>query len=117
VLPGASKWTGNVRADSRHPIGDSMKLTATAIVSFRSRFITATDYSPVYGVQDGYAKFDARIELAQAEDRWSLALVAKNLTNELTQSFSYLWPLSTPPTGVQFLDETRTVSLEGRVRF
>lgn len=117
VLPGASKWTGNVQAEYWRPVGDDLKITATAIVAFRSKFITATDYDPVYGVQDGYQKLDVRLELAQSADRWALALVGKNLTNKLTQSFSYLWPLSTPATGVQFLDETRTVSLEARLRF
>jgi len=43
--------------------------------------------------------------------------VGENLTDEFTQSFSYLWPFATPVTAVKFLDETRAVSLEGRVRF
>ena len=117
VLPGASKWSGNVEADLVEPLGGGMQFRASAIVTFRSRYFTATDYSPNYGVQGSYSKLDARVEVGPEDGRWSLAVVGKNLTNKFTQSFSYLWPLSTPPTGVQFLDETRNVSIEGRVRF
>jgi len=117
VMPGASKWSGNVQADWTHPIGDRLKVSATGVGSFRSRYFTSTDASPIYGTQRSYAKLDARVELADRDDRWALALVGKNLNNELTQSYSYLWSLSTPATAIQFLDETRTISLEARARF
>lgn len=117
VLPGASRWSGNLSAEYVQPLANDMKISALGVVTYRSRYFTATDESPTYGVQNGRAKLDARIELARQDDRWALALIGKNLTNELTQSFSYLWTLSNPPVAVQFLDETRTVSLEARVRF
>ncbi len=92
-------------------------MTDSPVGSFRSRYFTSTDASPIYGTQRSYAKLDARVELADRDDRWALALVGKNLNNELTQSYSYLWSLSTPATAIQFLDETRTISLEARARF
>ncbi|ATQ42902.1 TonB-dependent receptor [Caulobacter mirabilis] len=117
VMPGASKWTGNIQADWSRPVGERFKVTAVGVVSFRSSYFTATDASPVYGRQESYTKVDARLEFGDLDDRWAVALVGKNLTDELTQSYSYLWSLSTPATAIQFLDETRTVSLEIRGRF
>ena len=117
VLPGASKWSGTFSADYSRPIASNLKLSLFGVVSFRSRYFTATDESPTYGVEDGWTKLDARIEVGDLADRWAVALVGRNITNTLSQSFSYLWTLSNPPVGVQFLDETRSISLEGRVRF
>ncbi len=117
TLPGASKWTGNVRATYTTAVGNDLMLALTGIVSFRSTYTTSSDESPIYGTQKSYAKFDARVELSDDADKWGVALVGKNLTNERTINFSYLWPISPPPVGVGFLDETRTISLEGHVRF
>lgn len=117
TLPGASRWSGNVSAEYVMPIGSDLEFTAFGVANFRTRYFTATDSSPAYGVQDDWVKIDARFEVAPVDDRWSVALVGRNLTDELTQSFSYLWTLSVPAVAVQFLDETRSVALEGRVRF
>jgi iron complex outermembrane recepter protein len=117
TIPGASRWTGNVQADYWHPIGDGFKIDTLAAVIFRSTFTTSDDESPIYGIQKSYAKLNARVEFAPDDDRWSIALVGKNLTNRLTESFSYLWPLSATPQAIKFLDETRTISLEVHYRF
>jgi len=117
TIPGASDWTGNVRGTFDQPLSGNLNLAVTVVGYFRSKFVTASDQNPEYGVQDGYTKWDARVELANAEERWGVALVGKNLGDKLTHNFAYLWPLSPPPIGIQFLDETRTVSLEGYLRF
>jgi iron complex outermembrane receptor protein len=117
TIQGASKWTGNVRGTFDQPLSDNLKLSATLLAYFRSKFTTASDQDPVYGVQDGYTKWDARVEVGSADNTWGVALIGKNLGNKLTHNFAYLWPLSPPPIGIQFLDETRTVSLEGYLRF
>lgn len=117
TIPGASDWTGNVRATFEQPINDTMDLALTLVGYFRSEFITSTDEDPVYGTQHGYMKWDARAEISNADNSWGVALVGKNIGNEKTQNFAYLWPLSPPPTGINFLDETRTISLEGYIGF
>jgi iron complex outermembrane recepter protein len=117
TLPGASKWSGNVQAELARPINDALMFTGAAVVTFRSGFFTASDQSPIYGRQEGYAKVDARIGIEATSGRWSLALLGRNLTDKKTQSFGYLWPLSATPVVVWFLDETRNVSLQAQVRF
>ncbi|MBN9591482.1 MAG: TonB-dependent receptor, partial [Alphaproteobacteria bacterium] len=78
---------------------------------------TGNNLNPYYGRQPSYAKLDLRVEIGDREDRWAVALVGKNVTNQLTETNGYLWPLSSPPTGINILDETRQISLEGRIRF
>jgi hypothetical protein len=67
-------------------------------------------------------KFDARLELAEADDAWALAVIGKNLNNVHSASQVYTWPFSTtggpasPSAGYQ-LDEPRTVAIQGTLKF
>ncbi|MBN9568226.1 MAG: TonB-dependent receptor [Alphaproteobacteria bacterium] len=117
VMPFTAKWSGNVRAQHTLPLDDDLKLTTMGVVSFRSASFTGNNLNPYYGRQPSYAKLDLRVEIGDREDRWAVALVGKNVTNQLTETNGYLWPLSSPPTGINILDETRQISLEGRIRF
>ena len=55
-----------------------------------------------------------RLQLGDVGERWSLALIGKNLSNERTYSFAFAWPgsLSHFPTAHKVLDETRTFAFE-----
>lgn len=117
TITGASKWTGNIELSFEQPIGNQYLLGASVLGYYRSEFTTATDWNPVYGVQDSYDKWDARLSVGTESGSWEVALIGKNLTDELTQNFSYLWPGSPPPVGVQYLNEPRTIALQGTVRF
>lgn len=117
TIVGASDWTATWKASFDQPIGANLHFYASVLGYYRSKYTTASDQDPIYGVQDGYDKWDARLEIAQAEGGWGVALIGKNITDEKTHNFAYLWPLQPPPTGIQFLDETATVALEGYVRF
>jgi iron complex outermembrane receptor protein len=114
------RWSGNVRADYSTPLGDALKLSASGVMTFRSRYYVATDYSAVYGIQKGWAKFDARIQLSADDEKWSLALIGTNLTDRQTVPFAYAFPAIFSSTGthlVRFVDEPRTVSVEASLRF
>lgn len=117
TLFGASKWTGNVRATLVEHLANGLDIEAMGLAYFRSEFTTATDASPVYGVQDGYVKYDARLQLSDPDSNWALAVIGKNLTDEKTHNFAYLWPISLPATGINFIDETFSLAVEGSVRF
>lgn len=117
TITGASDWTGNIELSVEQPIGNRLVLGASVLGYYRSDFTTSTDWDPVYGVQDSYDKWDARVSVRSESGSWEIALIGKNLTDELTQNFSYLWPGSPPPVGIQYLDETRTIALQGTVRF
>ena len=114
----ASKWSGAFQVQHTAELGDYVVKT-TAAANYRSRFYNSDDQSLIYGVQKGFVKLDARIELSDVSDRWSVALVGKNLTNERTYSFGFAWPgsLSAYPTAHRVLDETRNVAIEGSLRF
>ena len=79
--------------------------TVAALADRSEEFFNSDDESPLYGVQDGYAKLDARIELYPTGSRWTLALVGTNLTNELTTAGAF------PPAGADHDGDPRALLL------
>lgn len=116
-LIGASKWSGTAEAVFDRSITNALRLGVTAGVEFRSGYFISTDYSPVYGRQAGYTKLNARIELGEPGNRWTLALIGRNLSNKVTSDFAYLYTLASPAVAPHALAETRTISLQASYRF
>ena len=117
----ASKWMGSVQAHGRFELGDSMALDLTGTASGRTRFYNSDDQSPLYGVQRGFVKYDARIQLGDIDNRWHVALVGRNLSNELTTGSAFQLPASLSGTGVGramlYVDPPRNIALEAGFRF
>lgn len=116
-LIGSSKWSGTLEAGYQAQVSDALRISMSGGFDFRSGYYIATDYSPVYGRQEAYQKVNARIELASTDDRWSLALLGRNLTNKTTANFAYLYPLASPAVAVHGLAEPRSISLQASVRY
>lgn len=117
-LPYTSKFTGNVSVHGRADIGD-YKLDGTAIVGGRSGYFDSDDQSPLYGYQKGYAKVDLRIQFAPKDERWHIAFVGKNLTNNLTtgSAFRLPFPITTSSRAIIFVEPPRNLAIEAGVKF
>jgi iron complex outermembrane receptor protein len=116
TIPNTSKWSGNVHGEYQFSVLGDLQLTTYLVVAFRSSYDVEADLNP-NARQDGYAKLDARVELADPEAGWSLALFGKNLTNKHTFNFSYFWPFGPVPHRLKYLEETRTIELQARYSF
>ncbi|MCW6533827.1 TonB-dependent receptor [Sphingomonas lycopersici] len=89
------KWSGNVTVDWRGDIGSSgMSWAANANLSFVSDQYNGTvlDTNP-QTLADGYALLGARLTLNGRDDRWSLSIFARNLTDTHYQPLSVYQPL------------------------
>lgn len=117
--PFASKFSGNVQVHWGAALSDTLKLDTTAIVTARSKFFNADNQSPVYGVQNGYAKIDARVELSDADSGWHLAVIGKNLTNKLTtgSAFPLVAPTTTVSRAILYVEAPRSISVEAGFKF
>jgi iron complex outermembrane receptor protein len=112
------KWSGRAQAEFVQPIGDKLKATFTAAVYFSSKyFVDSGTFNPIIGVQEPYQKVDLRASLSDANDRWSIALIGKNVTDEITSSGVYPWPFSSPPLNVYTIDEPSSWAIQGSVKF
>jgi outer membrane receptor protein involved in Fe transport len=80
--PKAPKFAGRVGASYERELSANATLRMSGDVSRTSKY-NFTDTLRPDGWQPGYTKVDAAISVSGPGDRWTLALIGKNLTNEL----------------------------------
>jgi len=111
----APKWSGNFNAAFSRRITGNLQVKFDTNVQMTSRFNTSSDNDP-YTVQDGFAKVDARLALAEVDNGWEIALVGRNLTNEYTTVQANDMTMGR---GSYFalLQRPRTIALQARINF
>jgi iron complex outermembrane receptor protein len=119
VLPYTSKYTGNFQAHYRYNLANDYRVDTTLNVSGRSKYFDSDNEDPLYGVQPGYAKVDLRVQYAPSDQRWHIAFVGKNLTNELTtgSAFDLPAPITTAPRAILYVEQGRSLALEAGLKF
>ncbi|MBN9592194.1 MAG: TonB-dependent receptor [Alphaproteobacteria bacterium] len=115
VIPSASMWSGTFGAQYTTPLSEGLRGTIGINGSFRSSYFTEADLNTA-ARSPSNTKVDARIEVADADGRWSVALVGKNLTDVHSFNFSYFWPFDGAHR-MYYLEETRTIFVQTRLRF
>ncbi len=115
----SSKYTGSVTAHARFDLSSDLKFDITGVASARSKYFNSDNQSPIFGVQGGYAKLDLRLQLADQDNSWHVALVGKNLTNEKTigSAFNLPSPITATPRAILYLEPTRNISIEAGIKF
>lgn len=115
----SSKLTGNVSAHGRVDLGSDLKLDITGVAAGRSKYFDSDNQSPIFGVQKGYVKLDLRVQIADQDDKWFLAFVGKNLTNELTtgSAFNLPAPITAAPRAILYLEPPRNIAVEAGIKF
>ena len=80
--PKAPEFAGRLGATFETPVTDSgITARLTGDVSYTSSY-NFTDALRPDAIQDGYAKIDAALAIIGPDDRWTLSLIGRNLTNE-----------------------------------
>jgi iron complex outermembrane receptor protein len=77
----APKWTGAFGASYETDVGQGLKFGIDADAKFSSSYL-ASGFGNPSSHQDGYMTLDAGVRIGAQNDRWQLALIGKNLTNE-----------------------------------
>lgn len=114
-LPRSPKWSGTLNADLTFPIGDSVEFNVNGGMTFRSFAYLEESYNPAAG-QDGHAKFDLRAAVRSADQRWELAFLGKNLTNEITASHAFATPLAAGVVS-KFIQQPRSIAVQAMFRY
>ena len=114
-LPRSPKWSGTLSADLTLPASDSLEFNINAGMTFRSFAYLEESYDPAAG-QDGHAKFDLRAAIRSADDRWELAFLGKNLTNEITASHAFATPLAANVIS-KFIQQPRSIAVQAKFRY
>jgi outer membrane receptor protein involved in Fe transport len=112
-------YSGAVGADYYLPVGDSLEFRTTLDILFSGEYFTAQNNDPVT-VQDAYAKVNLRLALGDPEGDWEVALLARNLTDEITVPYTNPVPLASifgSNSHYAFIERGRTFSLQAALRF
>jgi iron complex outermembrane receptor protein len=112
----ASKWTGNFKVHHTLPLDGGLQIDTTIVAALRTSYFASDDYDPFYGFQPSYWKLDTRIQLGTTDGTWDVAVVGKNLTNELSIGDALDFPLGVAR-GMQWIDQGRSVEIEGSYHF
>ncbi len=115
----APEWTFTADAEYTIPLGGALELRPSGRWYFVDDHVLAVDNDP-RSVQNSFHKFDASLTLAEAGDRWSVSLVARNLTNKFTRSFDdATTSINAFGGGGRFAntEESRTIALKARLRY
>lgn len=121
----APLWTGSLGGSYRHAVGDGYLVELSSDATYSDDYPTDPTYAPG-SFQSSYWRWDASIALGDSDDKWRLALVGRNLTNELVLTNANAAPLSGSATGtpnavladeVASIGAPRTVALELTLHF
>ena len=113
--PAAPEWSFVLGGDYTMDLSNSMQLTASARYIYIDDQFLSVERDP-FGIQESTGRLDAGLSLA-ADSGWSLALIGRNLTNELVHTFANASTLSGSAIVSTNIEETRSVSLRATFDF
>jgi outer membrane receptor protein involved in Fe transport len=114
-LERAPKWTWSLLADYQRPVGAGLTLEAMVNVTYEGETTLQPDFDPL-DMQKAYAKLNARIALT-SEAGWEVALVGRNLTDEIVKNFAFDTPFFGGGAHTASIAPRRTLLIEASYRF
>ena len=102
----------NIAALWESQLTDNLRLKASASIYYSDEYFVQPTQAN-YATQDSFTKWDLRLALAANDDRWEVAVLGRNLSDEMVINHAY------NIAGNEFnsLGIGRTVTLEGTLRF
>jgi len=98
--PGAPKWSGFVAANYERELGSGLLFGLTANLQYKGETVLSS--SDPFATYPSYTMFDANVRIFDADDRWQVALIGKNLNDELAIVTSGNVPGTGANTGTAF---------------
>lgn len=116
------KLQGNAGIDYTIEFNNGLKLVSTLDLIYSDDYLTTPSLDPKFQ-QDAYTKINARIALSGDNDKWELALIGKNLTDESIVSYANGLPVATTLTSdtssgyYAFYERPKSVAIQGTIKF
>jgi outer membrane receptor protein involved in Fe transport len=118
-------WVGMLSGEYRHPVGETMQLRIVLDGYYTSEYFASPTLDPKQVVDD-YFRLNGRISIGADDGRWEIALIGKNLTDELIAPYGNDTPLSATATlfttgargfsAWRFVEPARTIALQATYR-
>jgi len=115
-----SDFSGNFTMDFDMPVMADYEVTGMVNLFYASAYDSAPTHDPA-GRQDGFAKINARLAFAPQDGPWEIAILGKNLTDEIVRTFNGDAPLAGNTFGAKtnftFYSQGRTIAVQGSLKF
>jgi outer membrane receptor protein involved in Fe transport len=113
-------FSGNLAVNYEHPVTENLLFRSTLDTQFTTEYNPSQNLDPRIE-QDAYATWNLRVALAQIDDKWEVAVLGRNLTDEEVVSYANDTPLAFSqfgsPTWYGFVERSRSVALQASYRF
>ena len=111
----APEVTASLTSQYLQPVGDTMELRVQLDLNYSDEFFYTQDRDEA-DLQEAYYKVNSRVSLMHLDQGWELALIGKNLTDEITRPSGNDVPLFV---GAHFAatDPPRSIAVEATFRF
>lgn len=117
VFQNTPTWNGNVTVNYEKSLGNAGTLAFTPSVSLRSDYSLFETPNPILD-QDGYVLADASIVWTSANERYTVGLHGRNLTNERYRVGGYVFPGALLGNSIiGFYGPPRTFTVSAGVKF
>lgn len=114
------EYQGNMGIDYTVNFSNGLTLVSTLDAIYSADYLTTPSLDPKFE-QPSYTKINARIALSGLDNKWELALIGKNLTDESIVTYANGLPVSTTvSTGTgyyAFYERPRSIAIQGTLRF
>jgi hypothetical protein len=101
-------------------VGSKLALATTLETVYSGAYYPQATLDPATR-QDSYAKYNARIALVSQEGNWEIALLGRNLTDEVTTGYAADIPLAARTFGApsygSFVAPPRSLALQALFKF
>jgi len=111
----APEWSGNVSAEHVLPLRGGLELQTQLLVYFQDDKFLAADNDPAT-LQESFTKVNLRVALV-SDTGWEVALVGRNLSDELTSPHAEDLPLRSGNSFFRLTDRPRTLALQAQYRW
>ena len=79
---GNSKWAGNIGVDYVFDLFNDVEMTVGALANYRDGYQAGVFTNSYH--QDSFWKVDASVSIGSTDGRWELALIGRNINDEVT---------------------------------
>jgi len=112
-------YSGTIGLDFYTPVSSAMQFRASLDITFTDDYFTAQNNDPLT-IQDAYAKVNLRLALAGQDGKWELAVLGRNLTDEVVVPYTNPVPLASTFGGnshYAFIERPRSIAVQAMLRF